>query len=229
MQAHDIMTNKVITAERDTSVEQIAALMMKHHISAVPIVEKGRVVGLVSEGDLMLKVEGAVEKHRSWWLSVFANPDLEASEYVALHGRRAKDIMTTNVVTIPSDMPVGEIARLLEKKHFKRVPVLDDGELVGIVSRANLLHAMAAVPVIRFESSSDDQEKRDIILGALAEAPRLSIAQLNVVVEGGRVDVWGIAASDAEEAAVRVALANIEGLGEVSVNIGRLPNYAWGI
>ena len=229
MQAHDIMTNKVITAERDTSVEQIAALMMKHHISAVPIVENGRVVGLVSEGDLMRRVEGAAEKHRSWWLSVFANPDLEASEYVALHGRRAKDIMTTNVVTIPSDMPVGEIARLLEKKHFKRVPVLDDGELVGIVSRANLLHAMAAVPVIRFESSSDDQEKRDIILGALAEAPRLSIAQLNVVVEGGRVDVWGIAASDAEEAAVRVALANIEGLGEVSVNIGRLPNYAWGI
>lgn len=229
MQAHDIMTNKVITAERDTSVEQIATLMMKHHISAVPIVENGRVVGLVSEGDLMRRVEGAAEKHRSWWLSVFANPDLEASEYVALHGRRAKDIMTTNVVTIPSDMPVGEIARLLEKKHFKRVPVLDDGELVGIVSRANLLHAMAAVPVIRFESSSDDQEKRDIILGALAEAPRLSIAQLNVVVEGGRVDVWGIAASDAEEAAVRVALANIEGLGEVSVNIGRLPNYAWGI
>jgi len=229
MQAHDIMTNKVITAERDTSVEQIAALMMKHHISAVPIVEKGRVVGLVSEGDLMRRVEGAVEKHRSWWLSFFANPDLEASEYVALHGRSAKDIMTTNVVTIPSDMPVGEIARLLEKKHFKRVPVLDDGELVGIVSRANLLHAMAAVPVIRFESSSDDQEKRDIILGALAEAPRLSIAQLNVVVEGGRVDVWGIAASDAEEAAVRVALANIEGLGQVSVNIGRLPNYAWGI
>ena len=157
------------------------------------------------------------------------NPDLEASEYVALHGRRAKDIMTTNVVTIPSDMPVGEIARLLEKKHFKRVPVLDDGKLVGIVSRANLLHAMAAVPVIRLESSSDDQEKRDIILGALAEAPRLSIAQLNVVVEGGRVDVWGVAASDAEEAAVRVALANIEGLGQVSVNIGRLPNYAWGI
>lgn len=230
MQAHDIMTKKVISAAEDSTVEQITAMMMKNHISAVPILDrKGAVVGLVSEGDLMRRVEGAGKGHKSWWLSLFSGPQSSASDFVAMRGRHAKNIMTRDVKVVAPDTPVADIARLLEEKRIKRVPVVKDGQLVGIVSRANLLQALAASPVVELDDRTGDREKRDIILGALAEVPGLDPAQLNVVVEGDHVDVWGIASSDAEEKAARVAIDNIKGLGQVSINLGRVPNYAWGI
>lgn len=230
MQAHDIMTKQVISAAEESTIEQITQMMMKNHISAVPILDrKGAVAGLVSEGDLMRRVEGAGKAHKSWWLSLFSGPQSSASDFVAMRGRHAKDIMTRNVKVVAPDTPVSDIARLLEENRFKRVPVVEDGQLVGIVSRANLLQALAASPVIEIDDRTDDREKRDAILRALAEVPGLDPAQLNVVVEKDRVDVWGIASSDSEEEAVRVALDNIEGLGQVSINLGRVPNYAWGI
>tara|TARA_R110002124_G_scaffold109727_2_gene263184 strand:- start:7841 stop:8533 length:693 start_codon:yes stop_codon:yes gene_type:complete len=230
MQAQDIMTKKVVSAAPDSTVEQITALMMQHHISAVPIIdESGALVGLISEGDLMRRVEGTVKRHKSWWLSLFSDPAESAADFVAMRGRHAADIMTKDVEVVTPDTPAGAIARLLEEKRIKRVPVVDNGNLVGIVSRANLLQALAAVPVIMIDAQSSDREKRDIVLGVLANVPGLNPAQLNVVVSGDHVDVWGIAGSDAEEKAARIALDNIEGLGHVSVNLSRIPDYAWGL
>ncbi len=137
--------------------------------------------------------------------------------------------MTTQVTTVAPDTPVGEIARLLGKKHIKRVPVVKDGKLVGVVSRANLLQALAAQPVVHVGSNADEDEKRDIVLGALAQVPGLNPVHLSVVVADNRVDVWGIVDSSDEEAAAKVAVEAIEGLGEVSVHLGRIPDYAWGI
>tara|TARA_B100001750_G_scaffold213099_1_gene195362 strand:+ start:138 stop:551 length:414 start_codon:yes stop_codon:yes gene_type:complete len=137
--------------------------------------------------------------------------------------------MTTQVTTVTPDTPVGQIARMLEKKHIKRVPVVEDGKLVGIVSRANLLQALAAQPIVHIRSGADEDEKRDIILGALAQVPGLNPVHLNVIVAENRVDVWGIVNSNDEEDAAKIALEAIDGLGEVSVHLGRVPNYAWGI
>lgn len=230
MQARDIMTKKVISAAEDSTIDQITAMMMRNHISAVPILDRnGIVVGLVSEGDLMRRVDGAGKDHRSWWLSLFSGPQNSASDFVAMRGRHAKDVMTRDIEVVAPDTPVADIARLLEEKRIKRVPVIKDGQLVGIVSRANLLHALAASPVVKLDERADDRDKRDIILDALAEVPGLDTTQLNVVVEGDHVDVWGIAGSDAEEEAARIALDNIEGIGRLSLNLGRIPNYAWGI
>jgi len=230
MQAQDIMTKNVISATADATVEQVTAMMMENHISAVPILDgDGAVIGLISEGDLMRRVEGSGKTNKSWWLSLFSGSNDTAQDFIAMRARRAKDIMTRQVETIGPEMPVGEVARLLEEKRIKRVPVVSNGQLVGIVSRANLMQALATTPIITLEASVSDREKREIILGALGQIPGLNPVHLNVVVGDGRVGIWGITNTNAEEQAVRVALDNIEGLGEVSVNLSRMPNYAWGV
>jgi CBS domain-containing protein len=230
MNASDIMTKTVITGRPDTTVEQVAELMTQNRISALPVLDKkGGIVGIVSEGDLMRRVEGAKNNSRSWWLSLFSGSETGAKGFVQERGLHIKDIMTTQVTTVAPDTPVGEIARLLGKKHIKRVPVVKDGKLVGVVSRANLLQALAAQPIVHVGSNADEDEKRDIVLGALAQVPGLNPVHLSVVVADNRVDVWGIVDSNDEEAAAKVALEAIEGLGEVSVHLGRIPNYAWGM
>lgn len=230
MNASDIMTKTVITGKPDTTVKQATELMMRGQISAIPVLDTtGSVVGIVSEGDLMRRVEGANDRTRSWWLSLFAESPTSARGFIQERGQHLKDIMTTQVTTVTPDTPVGEIALLLEKRHIKRVPVIEEGRLVGIVSRANLLQALAAQPVVHIRSEADEDEKRDIVLGALAQVPGLNPVHLNVVVAGNRVDVWGIVNSNDEESAARVALEAIDGLGKISVHLGRIPNYAWGI
>jgi len=230
MQAQDIMTRTVVSASHDATVEEVTALMIENHISAVPILDsKGAILGLISEGDLMRRVEGSRKGIKSWWLSFFTGSSETATDFVALRSRRARDIMTRDVAVVAPDTPVGDIARLLEKKRIKRVPVVSDGQMVGIVARANLLQALASAPVVRIDTLASDRERREIVLAALARVPGMNPVHLNVVVEGGRVNVWGLAGSDAIEDAAKVALDNIEGLGPVSVNLGRVPDYAWGI
>ena len=230
MNASDIMTKTVISGRPDTTVGQAVELMSQHHISAIPVLDdKKRVVGIVSEGDLMPRVEGEKGQSRSWWLSLFSVSQANAKGFVLKHGQHLRDIMTTQVITVSPDTPVGKIARLLEKRHIKRVPVIDDGELVGIVSRANLLQAIAAQPVVHIRADADLDEKRNVVLGALAKVPGLNPVHLNVIVADNRVDVWGIVNSKDEEDAARVALEAIGGIGEVSINLGRVPGYAWGI
>tara|TARA_R110002051_G_scaffold174171_2_gene244512 strand:+ start:623 stop:1447 length:825 start_codon:yes stop_codon:yes gene_type:complete len=230
MQAQDIMTKNIISANVDVTVEEIAALMMENHISAVPILDDdGAVIGLISEGDLMRRVEGSGTAHKSWWLSLFSWSENTARDFITMRSHRAKDIMTQKVHVVAPETPVADIARLLEEKRIKRVPVVENGRIVGIVSRGNLMQALASTPRVTLDPSISNREKREIVMGALAQVPGLNPAHLNVVVEGDHVDVWGLADSDAVEKAASVALDNIDGLGEVSINLGRIPNYAWGI
>lgn len=230
MQVQDIMTQNVITVAPNATVEQATQLMVNHHISALPVLEEnGTLLGIVSEGDLMRRVEGASDQKKSWWLYLFADKVDSAADFIALKGRFVRDVMTSKVVTVTPEMAVGEVARLLAEKHIKRAPVVKNDRLVGIVSRANLLHALAAIPQQKVNEQANDLEKREIILKTLAQVPELNINHLNVVVEGGQVDVWGVASSKEEERAIKVALENVSGLGNVSYNLGRLPGYAWGI
>lgn len=230
MQVQDIMTQNVITVAPNATVEQATQLMVNHHISALPVIdEKGAILGIVSEGDLMRRVEGASDQKKSWWLHLFADKVDSAADFIALKGRFVRDVRTSKVVTVTPEMAVGEVARLLAEKHIKRAPVVKNDRLVGIVSRANLLHALAVIPQQKVNAQASDLEKREIILSTLAKVPELNINHLNVVVEGDQVDVWGVASSKEEERAIKVALENISGLGQVSYNLGRLPGYAWGI
>ena len=145
MQARDVMTTQVITVAPDTDVREIAKRLLESGISAVPVVERdGRIIGIVSEGDLMRRSESDTERRSSWWLSLLLLPEQKAIDYVKTHGHRAADVMTRRVITANDDASLEEVAEILEKHRIKRVPVVRDDKLVGIVSRANLLHGLVA-------------------------------------------------------------------------------------
>ena len=224
MQAKDVMTNEVITARPGSTVADIAALLLKHRISAVPILDDAdRVVGIVSEGDLVRRIDDAADRG-SWWLSLFARPESPA-EYVKRHGRRAEEVMTRDVISVALDTPLGEIAHLLERKRIKRVPVIDQvGRLVGIVSRANLLQGLAVSQPLPGMQRSDEVLRKQVS-EALRAAPGFVSTGVNATVTDGLVDLWGMVRTDDEERAARLAAGNVEGVRAVSTHLSRMPTY----
>ena len=153
MRAMDVMTTNVITVSPDTSVQEVAKILSERSISGVPVVDaQNRLVGIVSEGDLLHRVEMGTDRRpdrrtgrrRSWWLDTVGSDEELARAYVKSHGRTARDVMTSEVTSVSETTELADIANLLETKRIKRVPVVRDGKLVGIVSRANLVRALAA-------------------------------------------------------------------------------------
>lgn len=231
MQAKDIMTTSVISVPQDGTVEDAVRLMLDHHISALPVLDdQGRLKGLLSEGDLMRRVRDTESPRRSWWLEIFGGTSNTARDFVKLKSNRVEDVMTRDVVSVEEDTTVARIARLLEKHRIKRVPVLRSGQVVGIVSRANLLHALSALrDRVLPEPSEDDRLLRVKVEKALKDVPGATVNLINYTVEDGTVTVWGVADSDFQENAIRVAIENLSGVRKVDVNMGRLPAWAYGI
>src|SRR5215471_14566226 len=147
MKAHDVMNSAVVAVRRDTSINDIAKTLREHRISAVPVIdEAGSPLGMVSEGDLIGRDEPDREARLDWWLTLLAEGEALNPEFLAsIHGpeRRAHDVMTAPVVTVGEETEIDAIARLLTAHRIKRVPVLRDGRIVGIVSRADLVRALA--------------------------------------------------------------------------------------
>ncbi|SDY48644.1 CBS domain-containing protein [Citreimonas salinaria] len=225
MQAKHVMTQDVITVRPTATVEEIAERLLMHRISGVPVLnDAGEVVGIVSEGDLVRRIEDA-DSHGSWWLRLFGS-SVTPAEYVKRHGRRAQDVMTRDVSSVAPETPLGEIARLLERKRIKRVPVVDEtGRLVGIISRANLLQGIAAAKPLPAMQPSDE-ELREKVAKALQAIPALVSSGVNATVTDGDVELWGFVASDDEERAARIAVENVEGVRTVESHLRRMPpNY----
>jgi CBS domain-containing protein len=211
MRAGDVMTGDVVTVSPEARVEEIARLMLRHHISAVPVVDAGgRLLGIVSEGDLVRRVETGTLSRRAWWLELLTETAAEAREYVKTHGRRAADVMTGPVVTIGEDTPLEEIARVLERRRIKRVPVVRDGHVIGIVSRADLIRGLAVRPIEPQPATvADDRVIRERVLAALRAQPWWVGTYRHVVVVDGVVHLWGLARSQAERDAMRVAAETV--------------------
>lgn len=227
MLAKDIMTTTVVTVTADTRVEDIAELLLERNISAVPVVDDaGRLVGVVSEGDLMRRDESGTARPRSWWLNLLASPEEQARDFAKTHGHRAGDVMTTDVATVSEDTPVGEIAHILEKRRIKRVPVLRDGKIVGLVSRANLLHGLAAHkdrPPIT--PSPDDRTIREQIMALVARQEWINYGSLNVVVTDGVVELWGWVDNEDERKALKIAVEDVPGVKSVEDHLGSVAPY----
>ena len=214
MQAKDIMTTDVVTVEPDARVADIAGLLVEHRVSAIPVVDAdGQIVGIVSEGDLMRRSEIHTEKRHSWWLVAMTSSAKLAEEFTKTHGVKASEVMTKDVTTVTEDASVGWVAEVLESKKIKRVPVVRDGKLVGIISRANLIQALAVLKeqVIGLPSS-DDALIRDALMKVVRQEPWASNAQLNVVVTDGVVHIWGFVDSTEQQKALVVAAENVPGV-----------------
>lgn len=224
MQARDIMTVNVISVTEDTPVHEVVSLLLQHRISAVPVVDQGRkVIGIVSEGDL-LRPEGDTRSRieRPWWLeAVFAGKTVEFDKS---HGRKVGAVMTRDVFTVEPEMQATEIAGLLERHHIKRVPVVDGGKLVGIVSRANLLHGLAGAIVERHEpGAAKDREIRDKLQQILLDEHELDSVLVNVTVSDGRVGLWGVVENAEEAEAAERAAKSLPGVTQVDNNLGQGP------
>jgi CBS domain-containing protein len=217
MKAKDVMTSPVVSIEPDASIWQAVRIMLQRHISGLPVIhEKGGLVGIVTEGDFLRRAETGTQRRRPRWLEYLIGPGRLADEYTRAHGRKVSEIMTADPLTITEDTPLDEIVRLMEKRQIKRLPVVRDRQVVGIVSRASLVHALATVARDIRPTSAGDQEIRDRILAELASQSWAPIALVDVLVRDGVVELWGMITDERERKAIVVAAENAPGVKAVN-------------
>jgi CBS domain-containing protein len=220
MKAADVMVTNVITVGPDATVQEVAGILLTNRISGVPVIGAGgELIGIVSEGDLMRRAEAGTGRRRPWWLSVLTGREVLAGEYVKEHSRKVADVMTPRVVTATPDTPLQDIATTLEKNGIKRVPIVKDGKVIGIVSRANLLQALASLPKNGADAEPSDSAIRDDVMARLQAEAWTRPSLVNVIVNEGTVELWGIVDSQTEKRAVRVAAEVTPGVRAINDNL----------
>ncbi|MFZ5734699.1 MAG: CBS domain-containing protein [Pseudomonadota bacterium] len=224
MLARDVMVSPVITVGANTTVQGVAKILLDNRISAVPVVNnRGQIVGIVTESDLMHRVEAGTQRRYSWWRRAFAGDAELAADYTKTNATKVSDIMTCNVVTASPETPLFEIAALLERRQIKRVPIVEaNGELVGIVSRSNLLQAVAtARPSLKLHLP--DAMIRRNVLEKLKQQSWTSTHRLNVTVANGIVELWGAVQSEQERKALRIVAEAVPGVTAVNDHLFNHP------
>jgi CBS-domain-containing membrane protein len=218
MNASDVMVSNVITVKPDDTVQDVAALLLVNQISAAPVVDgSDEMVGIISEGDLLRRCESDTGHRRPWWLKLLVGRMILAGEFVKEHSRKIADIMTREVVSAEPDTPVADIADLLERHRIKRVPIMRNGRIVGIVSRANLIQALAVCRNRSLESHSiSDAELRKTLISRLKREPWFRPSLVNVTVTDGTVDLWGMVDSPEEKRALCVAIEGTQGVKDLN-------------
>jgi CBS domain-containing protein len=225
MRAKDVMVRAVATTTPDATVETVAKLMINLRISGVPVLDKnGQLVGIVTEGDLLRRVETGTERRLSRWSDWFSGNARMAAEYVKSHARQVEDVMTRQVVTVGELEGLDEIAELMERNGIKRVPVVHDRKIVGIVSRADLLQVLASGGAPR-DAEDSDRLVRERLLVELSKQQWASPSESNIVVSDGVVHIWGTVGSEKERTALRVLAENIPGVRGIEDHMISGPRY----
>ncbi len=220
MKAKDVMTPNVISIAPDASVLEALRLMLQHQISGLPVVDRnGDLVGIVTEGDFLRRTETGTERKRPRWLEFLVGAGTLARDYVRSHARRVNEVMTYDVETVSEEAQLGDIVNLMEKRRIKRVPVLRDGRLVGIVSRANLLRALASVAAEIGPGLESDEAIRDRVIAELERQSFGAGHLIDVVVRNGTVELWGTVVDPAQRDAARVAAETVPGVKAVKSHI----------
>jgi CBS domain-containing protein len=213
MRAHQIMTRSVVTVAPDTTILEAANTMLQHHVSGLPVVDAaGKLAGIVSEGDFIRRGEIGTQRKRSRWLSFLMGTG--ATQYVREHGHKVSEVMTRDPFTIAEDATLEEIVNTMEANGVKRLPVMRDGKVVGIVSRANLLHAVASLAREIPDPTADDDHIRSRVIRAI-EKNDWSPFGLNVIVRDGIVHLSGVITDEDCRRAAIVAAENVSGVEKV--------------
>ncbi|MDE1935625.1 CBS domain-containing protein, partial [Bradyrhizobium sp.] len=212
MRAHQIMTKPVITVEPDSTIVEAAKVMLNQHISGLPVVDAtGTLVGIVSQGDFIRRSEIGTGRRRGRWLKFILGSGRSAIDFVHEHGRKISEIMSPSPVTIAEDTPLADIADLMERNNIKRLPVLRGGKLVGIITRTNLLQAVADLARDVPDPTADDDHIRDRIIKVMETVDWRPIG-LNVIVRDGIVHLSGSLLDERARQAAIVAAENVEGV-----------------
>ena len=224
MQAKDIMTKDVICLDSKSSIFDAAELLIGAGVSAVPVVDdKGSVVGIVSEADLMRRPEIGTAPRKSWLSHLVDNTVTSARDFVAAHSRQVSEVMTRKLVTAVEETKLGDLAELMETHSVKRVPIMRDGELVGIVSRADLLRALLSREPDGPAVQPSDKMLRQAVVAALEKHGWTSRWPVNVFANDGVVHLWGFVEGDEVRKAYRVAAENVPGVRRVKSHLRSMP------
>ena len=217
MKARDIMTTKVISVGTGDVVEDIVSLLLEKHLSAVPVVNTdGHVVGMVSEGDLMHRPELGTDKSPSRLLALFESFETKAKNYVKTHGMNAREVMSHPAVTASPDAELSDVVSIMDRKNVKRLPIVDGGALVGLVSRSDLLRALSVRQKQAIDAPSEsDTEIRDHLMTEFRSEAWASVPLLNVDVVDGTVHIWGVIDNEEQREAMHIAAKRIPGVKDV--------------
>jgi CBS domain-containing protein len=225
MNIGDIMTQEVISIGPGATVRDAAQLMLTEHVSGLPVIDDSHtLVGIVTEGDLLRRSENKTEKRRPHWMEFLLGDAALAAEYAKTHGRRVDEVMTPDVTVVPEDAPLDVAVALMERKRVKRLPVVRNGRVVGIISRANFLRALTAglpqASVSRGDLAIRDQIKKELHAHAWGR-----VIERQVLVTDGIVDLWGVVTSDSQRRAICIAAENVPGVKQVRDHMLWLERY----
>src|SRR5262245_24131340 len=220
MKAEDIMTREVGTVRPESSVREIAALMMEKNISGVTVVsDDGAIVGIVSEGDLLHRAEVGTERKHKWWFQFFADSDAAAREYAKAHGLSARDVMSRYVISVRDDAELRDVADILDSHRIKRVPVLQAGRLVGIITRSDLVRALRRVQSSKPVKNIDDAILHKTLHERIRAQPWTNESCLSITVDDGVVELWGFVDTVDQHSALRALVEETEGVRRVEDKI----------
>ncbi len=217
MRAIDVMVSDVVTVRPDTDVAEAIKLLAEDDVSALPVVAaRATRSEFLSEADLLHSAEIGTEKHRPWWLEAVTGASTLAEEFAKSHGKKVGEIMTSGAISVSEDTPLSEIAALFERKRIKRVPVVKNGKLAGIVSRSNLILALATVVGRMDQHDETDRQIRLEPMSRLREQSWTGFGSRNVTVTGGVVHLWGLVGSEAERKGLCALAEDVPGVSRVS-------------
>ena len=223
----DVMNRNVISIAPDATVEEAAKTMLARHISGLFVVDaKGELAGIVTEGDLLRRDELGTQRHRPWWLRLLVSPGRQAADFTPTSGRHVSDVMTPDVIAVGSNAPLDEVVETMEKHRIKRLPVVENNRVIGVVSRSDLLRYLIGHARRTSPAASDDSTIRTAILDALDKQPWAPVTSLNVTVTAGVADIWGTITDDNERRAIGVVAENTPGVKKVHDHLVYIEPYS---
>jgi CBS domain-containing protein len=225
MQAKDLMSTSLVVVPPETPVAAVAELLAARGISAVPVVdETGKPLGIVTEGDLIRRLAEEPRGPLTWFLDLFRDPAPQAQRFAKAHGKTARDVMTRDLVTAPEDATAERVSQLMEAHGIRRVPVVRDGKMVGLVSRADLLRAILRPPALApVPAPEDDRATLRAVIAAMREQPWTDTFWVYPDVAGGVVTLYGFARSGAVREGLRVLAQEVPGVKSVVDRLEPMP------
>ena len=216
MKVSDVMTRRIISVSSEATILEAIKLMLKHHIGGLPVIGPGgKLVGIVTESDFLHRPETGTERKPSRWLDALLGPADAAQDYVRSHGLKVRDVMTRNPVAVPENTPLDEVVRVMEARKIKRLLVMRRSKVVGIVSRADLMLAVASIDRAAPAPRDSDAAIRDRIMAAIREQSWTAGAFVDVNVRNGIADIWGRVSEMAQREALNVLVASAPGVKRV--------------
>lgn len=230
MKAQDIMTGNVMTVRPETPIREIAALMVEKHVSGLPVVDgEGHIVGMVSQSDLLHRREVGTERKHKWWFRMLADSNAMAREFVKAHGHTAHDVMTKHIVSVRADADLRDVADILDKQKVKRVPVVRDGKLVGIVTRGDLVRALTLSQLDKPARKIDDAALLKELHDRIQKQAWINKTYVNLTAQDGTVDMWGFVESSDQHRALKLLVEETDGVVKVTDKIKVGVPYRGGI